>query len=897
MKPNQLTSKFIRTAMVAPPLPLCVLCASAVSLIAASAAEPVLRVIKASATASNLVQNGDFEHVQNGLPANWSRYEGGFELVSKAGRNGSSGIVCQNDQMTGGRGASQVITLNQREPAPIIVKGWSKAENVSGSADNNYSIYVDLVYADDTPLWGQTANFRCGTHDWEAREVIITPEKPIKRLSVYGLFRGHSGRAWFDDVFLEEIKAGQGSYLWQGIAVVAGISPTGRGPTKAYRTGDRLDLNIRGDRVETLRMDDVALEPQPRPGPSGFQLNTGTGPGFMARDAASGSDVYLFDDRLCLPLKLQVAANITSNNHCLTVEGRVVDVSSRDRAVTLAFALPVEAQGWRWWDDIRRSRVISGKGEYANTVGARCGATGTMSLYPLAAISNDRFGLAMAMDMAKPAVCRLVYHAGLKQLFIAYDFGLVAETKNFPFSAEFRFVIYRFDAAGGFRAAFDKYTKIFPDYFQVRAKDQGIWMPFTDVSTVQGWQDFGFKYHEGNNNVKFDDENNILSFRYTEPMTWWMPMAKELPRTPETALKVRDELLASGKPGQKTPAQITKVAAMYDDAGQPALMFRNEPWCNGAVWSLNPNPHLSGDINFAQWHWSDDTKKKLYGPDAKGQLDGEYLDSLEGYVTTDLNFRREHFASTTVPLTFSQDTKRPCLYKGLAVFEFTKWFCDDVHRLNKLTFANGVPYRFTFLCPWLDVMGTETDWNPGGQWRPPSAATLSLWRTMSGAKPYILLMNTRYDAFTPDLVEKYFQRCAFYGFYPSMFSHNAAENPYWQNPKWYNRDRPLFKKYIPIIKQVAESGWQPVTLATATNANVWLERFGQPGTDKFYLTAFNSTAQPQRTTIALSPDAIAGKSVASVTELLENRVVPVINHQWQRELKPEQAAVFEIRVK
>ena len=46
-------------------------------------------------------------------------------------------------------------------------------------------------------------------------------------------------------------------------------------------------------------------------------------------------------------------------------------------------------------------------------------------------------------------------------------------------------------------------------------------------------------------------------------------------------------------------------------------------------------------INYAaNIHWSDSIKEKLYGPSAKGRLDGEYLDSLEGYVTTDLNFRR-----------------------------------------------------------------------------------------------------------------------------------------------------------------------------------------------------------------------------------------------------------------
>lgn len=56
-------------------------------------------------------------------------------------------------------------------------------------------------------------------------------------------------------------------------------------------------------------------------------------------------------------------------------------------------------------------------------------------------------------------------------------------------------------------------------------------MPFTDVSTVAGWEDFGFRYHEGNNNVGWDDAHGVLSFRYTEPMTWWMSMDPALPRT------------------------------------------------------------------------------------------------------------------------------------------------------------------------------------------------------------------------------------------------------------------------------------------------------------------------------------------------------------------------------
>ena len=83
---------------------------------------------------------------------------------------------------------------------------------------------------------------------------------------------------------------------------------------------------------------------------------------------------------------------------------------------------------------------------------------------------------------------------------------------------------------------------------------------------------------------------------------------------------------------------------MQDTEGHPALIFRNEPWANGAVWSLNPNPWLPSDPNAATVHWNAAIREQLYGPGAVGQLDGEYLDSLEGYVTANLNFRRDHFA-------------------------------------------------------------------------------------------------------------------------------------------------------------------------------------------------------------------------------------------------------------
>ena len=833
---------------------------------AVKGAEPVMRVVRSRGSGAGLLQNGDFERAGEGKMAGWTPAAQGYSIARGEGRNGSQALRCENPNESVWTGASQSLELNRTNVAPLVVRGWSKAENVSGGADRDYSLYADIVYADGSTLWGQTANFHAGTHDWEAREMTIVPEKPVKALTVYCLLRRHSGRVWFDDVAVEENQAEAGAVIFQGVAVKP-AERTGRpaGPGSVLGTGDGLRMELRDGAVASLQV-------------GGREL-AGTAPsGFLARDVAANSDFYALADGECPELGLKLRSSFRAEAGQIVVQGRVADLRGRDRAVTLVFALPVDAAGWQWGDDLRRSRRIGGQGDFAKTVAVPGGATGTESLYPLAAIYNADAGLALALDMAQPAQFRLGYHAGTRQLYMAYDFGLAPETERFSGAADFRFVLFRFEPRWGFRAAFDKLMAIFPDYFYVRAREQGLWMPFTDVSTVQGWQDFGFKFHEGNNNVAWDKAHGILSFRYTEPMTWWMPLGKDAPRTMAEALRARDELARNGKGSDQRMALASRAAAMWDETGEPCLIFRNEPWCNGAVWSLNPNPAIPG---------------APYGQGLGGQVAGEYLDSLEGYVTAELNFRREHFRYTSVPLTFSSASKKPALGKGLAVFEFTKWFCDEVHRQGKLTFANGVPYRFTFLCPWLDVMGTETDWFYEGKYRPASDAQMSLWRTMAGRKPYLLLMNTDYDAFSPPWVERYFQRSLFYGFWPGMFSHNASENPYWQNPKWYDRDRPLFKKYLPLIRRVAEAGWQPVPQAACDNERIWVERFGPDAQGAVYFTLFNDT--PGRQTGTLRPDLpalrmtgpLAAQELVSETTLAQTTA-------WQVSLGPQEAQVIRV---
>ncbi len=851
------------------------------------AREPVLHVLQNSAPAANSLRNPGFEQTTNHVFLQWHMAPDGGQIALQAGRQGSTALMSENPRNEGWFGANQTVTLNQTQATPIRVSGWSKANKVGGSSDNGYSLYVDLIYTDGTPLWGQTANFRCGTHDWEERRFVITPSKPVKSLTLHCLFRGHSGQVWFDDIAVSELTSTPNLTLYQGALFQppqSKLVPTTQAPS-TITTEDGLELVMYDQAVEDVKID------------AHSQASASPG-GILVRDVALNSGFHDLPGGSCSELGLEVSAKVTSQKDHLMVQGDIRETTGKDRAITLVFALPLEAVGWQWGRDILHAETIGNKGDYANLVGVPCGATSTMSLYPMTCVWNDKVGLALGIDMGRPAQYRLGYHAGLRHLYAAYDFGFAPSEGPTASSAQFKMVLYRFDPREGFRSAWEKYMRIFPDHFKVRATRQGIWMPFTDISTVQGWEDFGFRFHEGNNAVPFDDAHDILSFRYTEPMTWWMPMKADLPRTPEMAIQTRNRL-AEEENAHRRMAQVAQTAAVYDERDEPAVLFRNEPWCNGAVWSLNPNPFLpaknsNAPLNGATVHWNSAIREELYGTKARGHADGEYLDSLEGYVTADLNFRREHFRHSTVPLVFTSDTHQPALFKGLAVYEFTRWLSEDIHRMDKLMFANAVPYRFTFLCPWLDVMGTETDWMQEGRWRPVSEDQLGLWRTLSGAKPYLLLMNTDFNRFISEHVEKYFNRCLLYGFFPSMFSHNASENPYWQNPAWYNRDRPLFKKYLPIIRQVAEAGWHPTIKAMVSNPQMRVERFGPDTAGTMYLTVFNTSTQAQTATLSWPANATPSTTDMEADELVSATTLPGHTNAWTLTVQPESTAVLKL---
>jgi hypothetical protein len=273
--------------------------------------------------------------------------------------------------------------------------------------------------------------------------------------------------------------------------------------------------------------------------------------------------------------------------------------------------------------------------------------------------------------------------------------------------------------------------------------------------------------------------------------------------------------------------------------------------------------------------------------------DGEYLDTLDGWPYT-LNYNRDHFGYAIAPLAFSKVTKQPAIHRAFSSLEATVRLAEELHGDGRYLMANGTPHSYSMYMPWLDAMGNERNWlGPNDSFVPDSDETLSKYRTLSGAKPYLMLQNSDFTKFGHNYMERYMKKLLFYGIFPSAFSATAdnASN-YWKNPDFYDRDRALFVKYVPLVKEIAESGWKPVTFATSNTANVAIERYGEDGT--VYLTFMNQGTSAVTSSITINRSAMGLGQQVTATELIAHSTIAVTNDQFSLALQPEEVKVVKL---
>ena len=769
------------------------------------------------------------------------------------------------------------IQLNQTVPEPIIASAESRCEGVESASSVDYSIYMDIAYIDGTYQWGVAQAFNVGNKgkDWSAVSVRFMPEKPIKSLTMYLLFRNRQGTVWFRNPTFKvvSLKASDGSsavFPFDEELVLDQNTVKVSAPSRFYFR----EYNI--DQPDNAVGDVVQLQP--------------TGSDNLY--AASGIEVQIEDDK-----------TVISNKN------------GKTRSITLIRAVKMTSDAFVWYGAMDEATILrktaedgsveqaTSQIEFSNSQHINAGAN-RLARYPIAGVGfQDGSTHWIGIDPDYPAVYRFFYNDHTKELCIAYDLAFTPEKNQWVLS-DVDWALTPQQSKENYRSAWAEYMRLFPKAFYCHLPRNengepilGNWMPFLRVSAVEGWEDFAFRFMEGTGNEKWDDEHGILTYRYTEPMTWWMHMSKDLPRTMDSALA---EVKRQAENGSKM-AQMWESCVMRDRDGNPVGRLEDTPWCFGCVWSINSVPTVPKPNQFSLY-WQEDHVTKNYPSDGSAPkyekgfagLDGEYIDSSEGYVTAELDFAPAHLSAADRPLTFDPISKRPAVYRGLVTFEYIRALSRDVRASGKSMMANSTPHQLTWLVPLCDVLGTETNWNWNDQWRPSSPSDLLRKRALCGEKPFCFLQNTDFTKFSYEYSEKFMKRSLAFGMFPGYFSSNASTGHYFSQPELYNRDRPLFKKYMPVILAVAQAGWQPERLVQIENVDkdsrstVCCERFASERNT--YITFFNPEQTPQTVRVTIPKEFKAVKPVFG-TNLTPTDVPNV----YTLTLDPEDVAVCELQ--
>jgi len=595
------------------------------------------------------------------------------------------------------------------------------------------------------------------------------------------------------------------------------------------------------------------------------------------------------------------------------INGELESLSEGSACITLRIILPLHGDKWKWLRGLEKSDVMVKNLIYTDTKeistvlppdGAFNGqklsdggygdlvGQGTMSFYPLCAVNIDNKGEGLGIDMSLPIVYRLSAEMN-KGLIAEFDVATSPLTEKFPNRAFFKLSHFNFNSNWGMRAALKQYYAIYPESFKKRVTTEGIWLPFTPLRSIRNWEDFGFAYHEtswgGSDemngkklpNILSDKGTGVLSFQYTEPWDIQLPILKK---------DIAYDTLISNKMVPLKHQEYIKNSATEDKNGLWHTRRLETPWFDSG-WAVsittNCDPDLEGNNRYQY------VKKDEITPAIKMNVDGIYFDSMEWNWHHDLNYRNEHFKYTDYPLSFSKIVARPAIWNFTSEFEFMKKIADEMHSQGKLVMGNGHGWN-PFAAANLDLFGAELSWYSTGDH---NTEALDFKRAISFQKPIVFLLNEGLNdkAFTDfpfKGYEIYFEKLLAYGFFPSFFSVNASSDPYWKDAEKIENGRPFFKKYIPIIKQIAGAGWEPVTNAICNVESLRIERFGEVG--KLFFTVRNNGNEEAQCIVSLSLEELGIFGKFSALEVVGAQAIKIENNKLYLTIPANRTQVIQI---
>jgi len=598
---------------------------------------------------------------------------------------------------------------------------------------------------------------------------------------------------------------------------------------------------------------------------------------------------------------LGLEATLSADEECVRVDGIVRDTTGRDRAVGVRFGLPLDLAGWTWYLDSEERETIKAPKVYRYTYECQSGV-GECSVYPWSALSGQRGGLTFALPLSQgPRVFIIQHDQRLPETSITFYFGLAEHAGRTPSSAPFSFVIYRHDPQWGMRSAMERYYRLFPESFVKRPTYEG-YLNYANLERLDP------KTHRiGAYGAQVDDASD---FGEGYKFVWHLHGCYDFrmgpyddPKRPDdtTVLGLLHQMVAreANKPRHYTPTAETIKKICYGSEGQFLYIGDTRYWrpqegynrTNKPGWGLNFRVNEDPGVSDALAK----VARRRADAYARGQnrqpFDAWFTaDAIEGYFANrrGLNYRREHFQATLVPLTFGEQSLRPAMPNTIWDFLHKCWW-PLTQEFQILTHGNANCYEQAFTLPYVDIPMTEGNWDrdhPGRLDRYMRALVYQkiwrywrVWHRVTGV----------YGEKDPASVRTQFHRGLAYAIFPCMGplrSSTGDIEPY----------RAWFRQFVPAIEELSAAGWEPVPHARATD-DVVVERYGSFADGQLHFALRNYAANGKE--MALSIDR-AGLDIPEDVGLCAVDLVPgtpallPVADDWRVKLEPEGARAFWI---
>jgi hypothetical protein len=453
-------------------------------------------------------------------------------------------------------------------------------------------------------------------------------------------------------------------------------------------------------------------------------------------------------------------------------------------------------------------------------------------------------GLCYAVPLDEPRIFRTGYDADKGLFYIVYDVALARQTEP-PSTAEFNFYVYRCDPDWGMRGALDRYYRLFPQFFTKHVEREGMWMAFSKLSGVDNVNEFRFTFQEGAPEPGYDDGLGAYSLTYFTHAGMFADIPNFNPETdPEPSYQTQLAAMREKFKRSTGSAEIYNTSGLYDS--QEQLSIKRTAVYGHIIAQYNLDPQLPYGQYMLQ---TIPSVFQSYRKNRGGELDGFYYDG----ITTGINYRREHFQYADYPPIWDPINQKPFLYNYFSSVEFAKETAKRLHAQGKITMMNGAMGSSFYTAPYLDVMGAETGLRI-------NRASFNYVRTICCQKPFVTLLKGNFSQLTREDIALFMKRCVAYGVFPGFFdwppSGLGPGSRYWDHAEWFERDRLNHRKHQALCQQLAQAGWEPLTLARSRDPELALERFGRREDGNVFFTVLNDMTHPAETVVSIPAKAL-----------------------------------------